>query len=108
MGKKGRVESVCDLVYLVSNDDVFYVRGRHALSDVVVHPRPRRFGTHGEPDDLLVGHTDGQTNAGVVERSDDLFVVVEDFDMLNADALDQLRHFLGTRKVVGDAPVVDT
>lgn len=101
-GKEGRVR------YLVSDDDVGDLSGGHALPDVVVNPGPGRFSTPGKADDLLVGHTDNQTDACVIERADDHFVVVEDFDMLDTNALDKLRDVLGARKVVAKAPVIDT
>lgn len=94
-------------IYLVSDEEVGDLGSGHALLDVVVDPGPGRFGADGEADDLLVGHADNQADPGVIERSDDLLIIVEDFDMLDANALDQLRDVLGPGKVVAEASIVD-
>ena len=95
--------------YLVTDDDVGDLSGGfHALVDVVVNEGPGRFGTAGKADDLLVGHTDNQIDVRVIKRADDLFIIVENFDMLHTNTLNQLRNLLGTRKVVAKAPVIDT
>lgn len=92
---------------LVAHSDGGDFRCRDASLHILLHPCQGSIGRIGEFENLLVGNADGQADVGVVEGLDHRCVVVEDFDVIDVEAADEICDFRGTGKVVGDATVVE-